>query len=146
MAELARIETVIVLQSVDFFSACTAEEVLRIAAIAREKQVEAGEELFRDREPAETLFCIVRGAIEIRYDSGRTETLGPLQTAGLHDLLSGRLHSATAVARIPTLVLAIQGDDFFDLLSNNIEVVKSLFRHLIQQIDHGSAKGTVNAA
>jgi CRP-like cAMP-binding protein len=139
MPELARIETVIVLQSIDFFSSCTAEEVLRISAIAHERQVEAGDELFRDREAADTLYCIVRGAIEVRHRDGRTEVIGPLQTAGLLDLLSGRLHSATAVARIPTLVLAIQGEDFFDLLSNNVEVVKSLFRHLIQKIDRSFA-------
>jgi CRP-like cAMP-binding protein len=139
MPELARIETVIVLQSIDFFSSCTAEEVLRISAIAHERQVEAGDELFRDREASDTLYCIVRGAIEVRHRDGRTEVIGPLQTAGLLDLLSGRLHSATAVARIPTLVLAIQGDDFFDLLSNNVEVVKSLFRHLIQKIDRSFA-------
>jgi CRP-like cAMP-binding protein len=139
MPELARIETVIVLQSIDFFSSCTAEEVLRISAIAHERQVEAGDELFRDRETSDTLYCIVRGAIEVRHRDGRTEVIGPLQTAGLLDLLSGRLHSATAVARIPTLVLAIQGDDFFDLLSNNVEVVKSLFRHLIQKIDRSFA-------
>lgn len=134
MPELARIETVVVLQSVDFFAACTAEEVLRIAAIAKERFVPPGEELFRDRDPAEKLYCIVRGAVEVCDRNGVTETLGPLQTAGLLDLLSGRLHSTTATSRGETLVLEIQADDFFDLLSNNIELVKSLFRHLIQRI------------
>ncbi len=135
MAELARIETVVLLQSVDFFSACTAEEVLRIASIAHERRVPAGEELFRERDPADTLYCVVRGEIEVRGRDGRTEVAGPLQTAGLFDLLSGRLHGVRAVARTEALLLAIGADDFFDLLSNNIELVKSLFRHLILRID-----------
>ena len=130
MPELARIETVVVLQSIDFFSACTAEEVLRIAAIAHEMVVPPGQVLFRERDRAETLYCVVRGEFELN-----TETVGPLQTLGLLDLLSGRLHSGTAVARTQSLVLAIQADDFFDLLSNNIDVVKSLFRHLIQRME-----------
>lgn len=135
MAELARIETVVLLQSVDFFSACTAEEVLRIASIAHERRVAAGEELFRERDTADTLYCVVRGEIEVRARDGRTEVVGPLQTAGLFDLLSGRLHGGRAVARTEALLLAIAADDFFDLLSNNIELVKSLFRHLIHRID-----------
>lgn len=135
MAELARIETVVLLQSVDFFSACTAEEVLRIASIAHESRVAAGEELFRERDPADTLYCVVRGEIEVRDRDGRTEVAGPLQTAGLFDLLSGRLHGGRAVARTEALLLAIEADDFFDLLSNNIELVRSLFRHLIHRID-----------
>lgn len=140
MPELARIETVVVLQSVDYFAACTAEEVLRIAAIARERQVAPGEELFRERDPAEKLFCIVRGEIEVRDRSGRTETLGPLQSLGLLDLLSGRLHSTAARARTEALLLEIQAEDFFDLLSNNIEMVKSLFRHLIHRLGDETAE------
>ncbi|HVS30079.1 MAG TPA: Crp/Fnr family transcriptional regulator [Thermoanaerobaculia bacterium] len=140
MPELARIETVVFLQSVDFFSACTAEELLRIASIAHERAVGPGEQLYRDREPAGTLYCVVRGEIEVRTREGRVEVAGPLQTAGLFDLLSGRLHGGAAVARTQALVLAIQADDFFDLLSNNIELVKSLFRHLIHRIDQDSER------
>ena len=138
MPELARIETVVVLQSVDFFSACTAEEVLRIAAIARERKVEAGAEIFREGRPATMLYCVVRGEIEIRSRNGSAGIVGPLKTVGLLDVLSGRPHAVSAVARTETLVLAIQADDFFDLLSNNVEVVKSIFRHLMQHIDQSS--------
>jgi CRP-like cAMP-binding protein len=143
MPELARIESVVVLQSVDFFSACTAEEVLRIAAIAHERVIAPGEELFGEREPAETLYCVVRGEIEILGRDGRIDKAGALETVGLFDLLSGRLHSGTAVARSQALLLAIPADDFFDLLSNNIELVKSLFRHLIHRIDRSSSERNV---
>jgi CRP-like cAMP-binding protein len=135
LTELARIQTAVVLQTIDFFAACTAEEILQIAAIAREADIAPGEQLFRERDPADTLYCIVRGEIEVRGRNGHTEIVGPLRTVGLFDLLSGRLHSENALARTETLMLAIGADDFFDLLSNNIDVVKSLFRHLIQRMD-----------
>ena len=97
MPELARIETVVFLQSVDFFSSCTAEEVLRIGAIAHERVIAPGEELFRDRDPADALYCVVRGEIEIRTRNEEVDIAGPLQTVGLFDLLSGRLHGGSAV-------------------------------------------------
>ena len=48
------------------------------------------------------------------------------------ELLSGRLRSGEAVAAESTRVLAIAADDFFDLLSANIEIVKAIFRRLAQ--------------
>jgi CRP/FNR family transcriptional regulator len=141
MPELARIETVVILQSVDFFSGCTAEEILRIAAIAHEKPVAPGEEIFRNGQPADTLYCVVRGEIEVTAGSAATRSIvPPLQTLGLLDVLSGGAHTGTAVARSAALLLAIQAEDFFDLLSNNVEVVKTLFRHLVQYVDRPSSE------
>ena len=133
MSELARIETVVFLQSVDIFSYCKAEEVLRIAAIAQERRVGAGEKIYSTNEPAEGLFCVVRGSVKIESASGETQTVGPLATFGGIDILRSRLRTATATAETDSLLLAIESDDLFDLLSNNIEIVKALFRHLIER-------------
>jgi CRP/FNR family transcriptional regulator, cyclic AMP receptor protein len=135
MPELARIETVVFLQSVDFFSACTAEEALRIASIANERSFPAGETLFRPRDPAAMLYCVVRGEVEVEDANGARSRVGPLQTVGLAEILSGRLRTGTATATRDVLALVIEADDFFDLLSNNIDIVKSLFRHLIDQVN-----------
>ena len=53
MSELARIETVVFLQSVDLFSYCKAEEVLRIAAISQERSFEDGERIYSVNDPSE---------------------------------------------------------------------------------------------
>ena len=136
MSELARIETVVFLQSVDIFSYCKAEEVLRIAAIAQERMVAEGEKIYGANEPAEGLFCVVRGSVRIESGNGETKTVGPLATFGGIDILRSRLRTATATAETDTLLLAIESDDLFDLLSNNIEIVKALFRHLIERFQH----------
>jgi CRP/FNR family cyclic AMP-dependent transcriptional regulator len=136
VSELARIETVVFLQSVDIFSYCKAEEVLRIAAIAQERMVPAGEKIYSASEPAEGLFCVVRGSVNIESSNGETKNVGPLATFGGIDILRSRLRTATATAETDTLLLAIESDDLFDLLSNNIEIVKALFRHLIERFQH----------
>jgi CRP-like cAMP-binding protein len=133
VSELARIETVVFLQSVDIFSYCKAEEVLRIAAIAQERTVSAGEKIYSANEPAEGLFCVVRGSVKIEGSNGEAQTVGPLATFGGIDILRSRLRTATATAETDSLLLAIESEDLFDLLSNNIEIVKALFRHLIER-------------
>ena len=64
MSELPRIETVLFLQSVDFFSACTAEQILRISAIVHQRRLTTGEKVYGPGEPAAELFCVVEGAVE----------------------------------------------------------------------------------
>ena len=133
MAELARIETVVVLQTVKLLASCSAEQILRISAIARQDVHEEGTVLYSDGDAAEALYFVVRGAIRLAAGDGRQTTLGPGATFGATDILSGRLRSSSATATQETLVLAIEADDFFDLLANNIEIVKALFRQLLKR-------------
>jgi len=132
VAELAGIEAVMLLQSADLFAHCRAEETLRIAAIARERSFRAGETIYERNTPSQALYCVVRGEVAVRGDDDATRVVGPLTTFGVEEILSGRLRAATAVAVSDTLVLAIDSEDFFDLLANNVEIVRALFRHLIE--------------
>lgn len=134
MSELARIETVVFLQSVDLFSYCKAEEVLRIAAIAQERSFNAGEQIYTVNDPSDTLFCVVRGMVKSSSPNGGSRVFPPLSTFGGIDILRGRLRTDNAAAQTDCLLLAIESEDFFDLLSNNIDIVKALFRHLIETL------------
>ncbi len=134
MSELPRIETVLFLQSVDFFSACTAEQILRISAIVHQRQLAAGEKVYDPGEPAGELYCVVEGAVGNGNGNGDGAWRAvPGETFGVLEILSGRLRSHAAVAEEDSLVLEITAEDFFDLLSHNIEIVKALFRRIIEQ-------------
>lgn len=133
MAELTRIQIVVALQSCDLFSFCRAEEILRIAGIAQERKFEPGEVIYEKSAPAEKLHAVIHGQVRLENDRGGAQTVGPLQTFGVREILCGRLRGETAIAEQPTLALAIEADDFFDLLANNIDIVKALFRHLLQE-------------
>ena len=74
--------------------------------------------------------------MKIEAANGETKSVGPLATFGGIDILRSRLRTATATAETDTLLLAIESEDLFDLLSNNIEIVKALFRHLIERFQH----------
>lgn len=137
MPELARIETVVFLQSVDLFSYCKAEEVLRIAAIAQERSYADGDQIYDVNDPSDTLFCVVRGIVKVDGANGSSQLYPPLSTFGGIDILRGRLRTDTASSNGDSLLLAIDSDDLFDLLSNNIDIVKALFRHLIETLQQG---------
>ncbi len=127
-----RVSKVVFLESVVLFSYCTADELVRIAGIAKERRFEGGEVLYSANEPADTLYCVVKGEVRVEGDGKESRTVGPTAPVGVGEILSGRLRQGTATASEDTLVLAIDAEDFFDLLSNNIEIVRSLFRILLQ--------------
>jgi CRP-like cAMP-binding protein len=131
LAELAGIEIVVFLQSADLFAYCKAEEILRIARISQPREVAAGERVYEPNDPADALYCVVRGEIALDTDGREVRRVGPLGAFGVAELLSGRLRRSRATADGAALLLVIDAEDFFDLLSSNIEIVKALFRKML---------------
>ena len=85
---------------------------------------------------------LVQGEVDLRSSNGARERLGVQQTFGVTEILSGRLRTMSATAAQPTVALAIDADDFFDLLSNNIDIVKALFREVLAQQSDGTGEGS----
>ena len=131
MSELTRIETVVFLQKVRLFSACTAEQILRISGIAHQRTFDAGETIYKESDPSDQMYCIVDGSLSLSGPADAEQVLSTPASFGVREILSGRLREQHAVAAEPLRVLAIDADDLFDLLANNIEIVKALFRRLL---------------
>ena len=122
---------VVYLQAGELFTYCTAEQMVRIASIARQRNFVAGEEIYSANDPAESMYCIAEGAVTLAHPDGERH-LGPKEIFGVEEILSDRLRGEAARAREDTVALAVDAEDFFDLLSNNIEIVKALFRQLLR--------------
>ena len=135
MAPMAQIEMMVFLQGVDLFSHCNAEEVLRLAAIANEQSFDKGEVIFQKDEPADSLYCVVEGRVRLDAGNEAGAVIGTSGRFGVLDILSGRPRLGDATAVSDCRVLAIEAEDFFDLLSNNIEIVRALFRTVVALSD-----------
>ncbi len=131
VARLTRIQRVVYLQSVDLFAYCSAEQMVRIADIAHQERISGGERIYSANDPAEALYCVVSGEVCLEREGGGKRSVSRNGTFGVEEILSDRLRSEDARAEVDTSVLAIEADDFFDLLANNIEIVKALFRQLL---------------
>ena len=133
MKPLAQIEKVLLLRGADLFSQCNAEAVVRIASIAAERRFEGGATIYGVGDPADALYFVVSGRVDVAESNDGERVLGPRETFGVREILSGRLRSTRARAVEPTVTLAIEADDFFDLLSHDIEIVKALFREMLAE-------------
>jgi CRP-like cAMP-binding protein len=149
-ASMTRVERVMLLRSIPLFKFCSVEETVRIAEIAERVTFSAGQEIFRANESARALYCLVEGRVRLYDARGQERMVGPRDAFGVLEILSGRLRRNTAGALEDTVALAIAADDFFDLLSNNVEIVKALFREILDgeavQTDREAAKTGAEAA
>ena len=139
MSALAQIEKVLLLRGANLFHHCNAEAVVRIASIAMERRFEAGDTIYAVGDAADAIYFVVSGQVSIEQPDDGAGSHGPRDTFGVHEILSGRLRGAHARATEPTVTLAIEADDFFDLLSHDIEIVKALFREVMAE--RGSDNG-----
>ncbi len=133
MTTLTRIQKVVYLQAVDLFTYCNAEQMMRIAGIARQRNFADGEKVYSVNDAAEAMCCVVEGAVTLRQSTGGERRIESRQIFGVSEILSDRLRSEDAWADTDTVALVIDAEDFFDLLSNNVEIVKALFRQLLRQ-------------
>ena len=105
-------------------------------AIADEQALEPDEEIYRPNDPSEALYCVVTGDVEID-GNGSIRRITSGEMFGYREILSDRLRGCRATAKSETVALAIEADDFFDLLSDNIEIVKALFRDITAEPHDG---------
>lgn len=139
MPSLTRIETVVHLQTVELFTYCSAEQMVRMASIAGRRTYAEGERIYSINESADYLFCLVAGRVRLENEQGQ-RVIEPPGAFGGREILSDHPRAENAVALESCELLVFESEDFFDLLSNNIEIVKALFRLLLRP-DRAEGKG-----
>lgn len=134
---LTTIEKVIFLKSVDIFEHAPIEELGRVAALTEEAQFEAGETIYREGEPLEAIYIILKGRVAVQSNGKVIREMGEKHAVGTLSALDFNSALRTVKAIEPIHALKLQVQDFQDLLSLDFELVKAVFRVVAQQIRTG---------
>ncbi len=134
MSELNIVEKVIALEGVDLLGTLSPEQLARIAAIAQEAKFPPNRVILEPDKPADALYVIVEGAVELSRNGDRltvarqNEVLGAWALFDESDPLP-----VTARTLEDTRLLRIARDDFYDLLSDNSEITSAIFSTLVKR-------------
>jgi CRP/FNR family cyclic AMP-dependent transcriptional regulator len=134
MAERNIVERVIALEGVELMANLTSAQLARIASIAREVSYPPGRIILEAGQPLDALFVVMEGAVElIRAGEVRAmvhsqEVLGAWALFEENDPMP-----FTAKAREDTHLLRIAREDFYDLLSDNTEIISAIFSTLARR-------------
>lgn len=133
MRELNLVERVIVLEGVDLLRGLTPDQLSRIAVIATQEHVMPGKTILASDQPLEAMYVILDGTVELLREDERIDVARQNDVLGSWALLDSAPLPVTARAMDDTLLLRIARDDFFDLLSDNMEIASSMFSTLVRR-------------
>lgn len=126
------IEKVFLLREVDLLRELESDYLALLGSVSMESTLAPGEILIERGEPADGLYLVTRGRVELERDDGTTEELGEGRDFGAWDLVDPAPASVTVRAGGAVRLLRIQRADFQDVLSDHpglaLELLESLAR------------------
>lgn len=133
MAELNIIEKVIALEAVELLKNLTADQLSRIATIAREVRYPAGKTIMQPDRTLDALYVILDGSVEIGQKNQPVTVAKQNDVLGAWALFDTDPMPISARTVEDTRLLRIGRDEFFDLLSDNMEITASIFSTLVKR-------------
>ena len=133
MAELNIVEKVIALEGVELLRGLTPDQLARIAIIAKEVQFPGGKVVLEPDKDLTALFVILDGEVEIAQQNGAATKAGQNDVLGAWALFDPEPMAVTAKTLGSTRLLRISRDDFYDLLSDNMEITAAIFTTLVRR-------------
>lgn len=131
---LTTIEKIIFLKSVDIFSHATVEELGRVAALTQEVQFQPGDTIYREGEPVDAIYLILKGRVAVEDNGQVVREVGQKQVFGTVAALDRNPAIHTVRAIDPIHVLKLNAQDFDDILSVDFELVRAVLHALCRLI------------
>ena len=131
---LTIIEKVICLQNVDVFSEIPSEQLSYLAAITEEVSYSAGEEIYKYEEPSDALYVVLDGKVRLHRDDQEILVAGENDSFGTWALFDEKPRVATATASEDARLLRIDREDFYELLSDNVQITEGVVKTLVGRL------------
>jgi CRP-like cAMP-binding protein len=128
-----------------FFNGLAAEDVARLASIAREVNLQPNEVLFQQDDESDGLYVIVNGILRVYLtaEDGREATINLLEDGeviGEMSLLDGLARSAGAAALTVTKLIFIPREPFLALLDSSTKLARQIILMLCERLRAANAQ------
>ena len=136
------LEKTLLLKSVNLFKNIPGDILSKIAQIAEEVEIGFDEKLFEQGEHGDSLYIIINGKISVTQNERSITILGEGDCIGEMALLDQEPRSAGALAIVDSILLKIDQEGFFELMSTNPEIMKQIVMILTQRVREMNKKVT----
>lgn len=133
MAELNIVEKVIALEAVELLKSLSPEQLARVASIAREVSVPPSKVIFEAGKDVDALYVVLDGSVEISRGGDTLLHARQNEVIGAWALFDDQPMQVTARAAEDVRLLKINRGDFYELLSDNIEIAAGIFTTLVRR-------------
>lgn len=133
---MSTIEKVLFLKSVPLFEQLHSEELVGVARIAHQVQIEADRTFVQEGDPGDALFIIVDGQADAVINHvGPVAQVGPKSTIGDIAIVSDGCHNSCYVSTTPITALKIDREDFWALMSEQPKIAFGIIKVLVHHLN-----------
>ncbi|MBA3465156.1 MAG: cyclic nucleotide-binding domain-containing protein [Deltaproteobacteria bacterium] len=140
MASLTVIEKMMLIRQVPIFADLAPDDLEELALIVEERRIEPGRDLFREGEPGDAVYLIVKGGVQVIMGGtdGKPERvlneLGAGACIGEMAVLDASPRSATVRATDRTRTLRVPGEGFKRVMSERPEMSQAIVAELVKRM------------
>lgn len=131
---LLTVEKVIILKSVSIFSRTPEEVLVDVASVLREVDYRAGETLFDKGDIGTSMYFIVNGRLRVHDGDVTVAELGEREIVGELAVLDPQPRSASVTALEDTILLQLDQDALYELMTDRVEVARGIIRVLCHKL------------
>ena len=128
------IEKVLTLSRADIFAGLPGDSIAEIALLTEEVEVAAGNAVPSGSERSGAMYVVATGRIKFHVNNSATVECGPGEVFGELNALDPGNEAISATAMEDSLLLKIEHENLFDVISEDIEIAKTVIRHLCRRL------------
>ena len=128
------LEKTLLLKSVDLFKNIPGAILSKIANVAEEIQIYSDDIIFMEGDHGDALYVIISGKISIIKHEKEIAVLEKGNCIGEMSLLDHEPRSAEAKANEDTILLKINQEEFYELMSYNPDITKQIVKILTRRL------------
>jgi CRP-like cAMP-binding protein len=129
------------IQDFKLFEGLSKEQLKTIADLTELKQIPDGETLFREKDPANNLYILLKGKVRIQVQlTSKPETIAitilsqPGQLIGWSGLVPNQHYTAAAICLEDSQMLAIEGTKLMNALEKDCDMGFKIMRKISEVI------------
>ncbi len=128
------IEKILLLKNSDIFKNCSEVDLIEIASICEESQVDKNVTLFTKGETGNCMYFIYAGKVSIHDGEHQIATLSDNEIFGELSLLDSETRSASVTTLTDCIFLKIEQETFYDVVAINTDILKGIMRTLCKRL------------
>jgi CRP-like cAMP-binding protein len=111
------------------FGSATVQAIARIAQIADELELAEGQTLHQPGKATDAFYIVASGVVEIAHEEPTVRArFGPGEVVFGAGGVGVRVPSFSSMALAPTVLLAVRREDFFDIMEDHFDVMRSVMK------------------
>ena len=131
---MTTIEKAMKLQGVDVLQRASMEDLMHIAQITEEIEVQDAESIYDVGDAPDALFVVTSGAVRLHRDDTDIALLKEGESFGSWALVDEAPRVAAATAVEATTLLKVKREDFVELLADRVDIVQAVFKAMVERL------------